>query len=65
MSRLPVGDATPELDSGLFLCSFLEEIPVGARDICEATRVDPVLSQVLKYILWKCGQDICINPNVS
>ena len=51
MSRLPVGDATPELDSGLFLCSFLEEIPVGARDIREATRVDPVLSQVLKYTL--------------
>ena len=56
MSRLPVDDATPELDSGLFLCSFLEEIP--------ATRV------ILFYpkcssILWKGGQDIWINPNMS
>ena len=31
--------------------AFLEEIPVGARDIGEATRIDPVLSHVLKYTL--------------
>ena len=51
MSRLPVGIAEPEKDNEVFLCSFLEEMPIGAKEIREATKVDPVLSQVLKYTL--------------
>ena len=51
MSRLPVGEAIPECDSGVFLCSFLEEIPIGARDIREATKVDYIVSLVLMYTL--------------
>ena len=35
----------------MFLCSFLEEIPIGARDIREATKTDSTLSLVLKYTL--------------
>ena len=46
MSRLPIGEAIPECDSGMFLCSFLEEIPIGARDIHEAAKVDYILSLV-------------------
>ena len=48
MSRLPVDAAEPDLDSEIFLCSFLKELPIRARDIGEATRGDKVLSQVLK-----------------
>lgn len=49
MSRLPIGVAEPDPDSKIFLCSFLEELPIRARDIAEATRGDKILSQILKY----------------
>jgi len=49
MSRLPVGIAEPGEDNEVFFCSFLEEMPVEAKKIHEVTKVDPVLSQVLKY----------------
>ena len=51
MSRLPVEVAEPDMDNEIFMCSFLEDIPFRAKDIREATKVDPVLSQVLKYTL--------------
>ena len=51
MSRLPARVTEPETDNDIFVCSFLEEIPIRAKDISDATRVDPVLSQVLKYTL--------------
>lgn len=41
-----IGLAEPNKDVEIFLCSFLEEIPICAKDICEATKVGPVLSQV-------------------
>ena len=50
MSRLPAGVPEPDTDNELFMCSFPEEMPI-AKDIREATKVDPVLSQVLKYTL--------------
>ena len=49
MSRLPVDAAESDLDSEIFLCSFLEELLIRARDIGKATRDDKILSQVLKY----------------
>ena len=48
MSRLPAGTAKPEEDNGIYLCSFM---PIRAKEIHEATRIDPILSQVLKYTL--------------
>ena len=35
----------------MFLCSFLEEISIGARDIREAIKADSTLSLVLKYTM--------------
>ena len=49
MSRLPVDVPESEPDNEEFLCSFVEELPIRARDIGEATRVDKMSSQVLKY----------------
>ena len=51
MSRLSVGEAVPECDVGMLLCYFLEEIHIGARDILEATNVDPTLFLILKYTM--------------
>ena len=51
LSRLPVEVAEPDVDNETFMCSFLEDILIRAKDIKEATKVDPVLSQVFKYIL--------------
>ena len=31
------------------MCSFVEELPIRTKDIGEATRVDKMSSQVLKY----------------
>ena len=38
ISRLSTGEAVriPECDGGMFLCSFLEEIPIEAKDKREA-----------------------------
>ena len=44
MSRLPVAVPEPDMDNEIFMCSFLEDIPIRAKDIREATKVDPVLS---------------------
>ena len=49
MSRLPVDEAVPECDSGMVLCSFLEEVSIGT--IHEATKVESILSLVLKYTM--------------
>ena len=49
MSRLPVDVPESEPDNE-FLCTFVEELPIRARDMGEATMVDKMLSQVLKYI---------------
>ena len=51
MSQLHVGEAVPECDGGMFLCSSLEEVPIGARDIHEATKAYSTLSLVLKYTM--------------
>ena len=54
MSQLPVGEAVPECDGGMFLCSFLEEIPIEARDIHDTTKVDSTLSLASNYTTEGC-----------
>jgi hypothetical protein len=49
LSRLPGGHLASELDVNYF--SYVDNLPVTARDIREATRNDPVLAQVLTYAL--------------
>ena len=55
MSRLPAGVTESDVDNEIFMCSFPEDIPTRAKDIREATKVDPVLSQVFKYNLEDDG----------
>ena len=48
MSRLPVSPATYE-EEDIFQTTCLEELPVRACDIKNATKVDPVLAKVVMY----------------
>jgi len=48
MSRLPVSPAVEEVDD-IFQTTYLEELPIRACDIRDATKVDPVLSKVVLY----------------
>ena len=48
LMQMPCPDCVPESEP-VFLCSFVEEFPIRARDIGEATRVDKTLSKVLKH----------------
>ena len=47
--KIAISDAIPECDSEMFSGPFLEEIPVGARDIHETMKVGFILLLVLKY----------------
>ena len=51
MSRLPHESSAIGSDSGVFLCSMIDDLPVNAKIIAEATRKDPTLSRVLGYTL--------------
>ena len=48
MSRLPVSPAEEEVDD-VFQTTYLEELPIRACDIRDATRVDTVLSKIVTY----------------
>ena len=48
MSRLPASPAETE-EGNIFQATYLDELPIRANDIGEATKVDPVLSKVLRY----------------
>ena len=53
LSRLPAEKAgTPE-ESDIFHFTHVNDLPVTARDIADATKKDPVLSKVLQLV--KCG----------
>ena len=53
LSRCPVAETSnPEgKEAEIFYFTYLDELPVNARDISEATRKDPVLSRVLDFTL--------------
>ena len=61
MSRLLVHGPILECDSEMFSCSSLEKIPIGARDIHEATEVDSTLFLVLKYTME--GWPVCLDQS--
>ena len=53
LSRLPAEKAgTPE-EGDIFHFTHVNDLPVTARDIADATKKDPVLSEVLQLV--KCG----------
>jgi len=45
---LPVSSAVEEMED-IFQTTYLEELPIKACDIRDATKVDPVLSKVVMY----------------
>ena len=50
LSRLPCKQTdNPEAEVSFF--SSIDELPISAADVCQATNREPVLAQVLKYIL--------------
>jgi len=52
LSRLPQSDDGPEeTGESIYHFTYIEELPLDARDIQEATRKDPVLSKVLDCVL--------------
>ena len=53
LSRLPADKTgTPEVND-IFHFTHVNDLPVTARDIANATKKDPVLSKVLQLV--KCG----------
>ncbi|XP_045183417.2 uncharacterized protein K02A2.6-like [Mercenaria mercenaria] len=66
LSRLPV--TSSEVESTDDLVSFIEELPVEARVIADATRKCPILSKVIDFVLsgWpKHNDDPKIRPYFS
>ncbi len=49
LSRLPCGDSTEATEAEINSVAFTNNVPVSAKLIAEATRKDPLLSQVLDY----------------
>ncbi|KAK3739921.1 hypothetical protein QZH41_004932 [Actinostola sp. cb2023] len=50
LQRLPVDHAETSQESEIFHFSYVNDLPVTARDISYATRKDPVLSRVLQFV---------------
>lgn len=53
MSRLPttLGDSETESEEEILETTYLDELPIRSEDISQATKHDPILSQVLQYTL--------------
>ena len=49
---------TQEEEEEVYLISYLEELPVAARDIADATRKDPVLARVYDLTLHGWPQSL-------
>ena len=62
MSRLPVSPAEEKVDD-VFQTTYLEDLPIRACDIGDATRVDPVLSKVVIYTPHGWTQSMKDLPN--
>ena len=53
LSRLPADKAATPEENDIFHFTNVNDLPVTARDISDATKKDPVLSKVLQLV--KCG----------
>ena len=51
MSRLPSKQATEGLERNIFHFTYLDQLPLSAKDIRESTRKDSVLSTVYQYVM--------------
>lgn len=49
LSRLPLSPVDD--DDHMFYFSYVDELPVTASDICQATQKDPLLAQVYEFIM--------------
>ena len=50
LSRLPVDQVEKSQESEVYHFSYVNDLPVTAKDIAHATQKDPVLAQVLQFV---------------
>ena len=65
MSRLPHEESTLGNSSTVYECTVMDDLPITAKLIAEATRKDPVLSKVLDFTMsgWQSqGLDESLKP---
>jgi len=68
MSRLPLPEVGSEScvgsESSVYNVSFVDQLPLDAKDICKATRKDPILAKVLDHVLtgWPAHVEDDLKP---
>ena len=58
MSRLVPLTSEDELETEVFMISYVDELPITARDVASATQKDPIVSCVYDFTLRGWPQSV-------